>query len=114
MLKDKSGSVCVMDIYRGDIVAMVSSPAFDPNKFVHGINQKDWKESNKHRDKPLINKAVAGLYPPGSTIKLLSAISALENDIFNPKTVIHCKGQHRTLRRKISLLEKKRDTVMLI
>ena len=91
-LKGKSGSVCVMDIYRGDIIAMVSAPTFDPNKFVHGINQKDWKDLIKHRDKPLINKSVAGLYPPGSTIKTLSAISALENDIFNPKTVINCKG----------------------
>jgi len=92
LLENKAGSVCVMDIYRGDIVSMVSSPLFDSNKFVHGINQKDWNELMKHRDKPLINKAVAGLYPPGSTIKLLSAVSALENDIFNPKTVIHCKG----------------------
>ena len=92
LLENKSGSVCVMDIYRGDIVSMVSSPVFDSNKFVHGIKQKDWNELMKHRDKPLINKAVAGLYPPGSTIKLLSAVSALENGTFNPKTVIHCKG----------------------
>ena len=42
LLKEKSGSICVMDIYTGDIVATVSSPSFDPNKFVHGINQKDW------------------------------------------------------------------------
>ncbi len=92
LLKGKSGTVCVMDIYRGDIVAMVSSPIFDSNKFVHGINQKDWNNLIQNKKKPLINKAVAGLYPPGSTIKLLSAISALENDIFNPKTVIRCKG----------------------
>ncbi len=92
LLEGKSGTVCVMDIYRGDIVAMVSSPGFDSNKFVHGIKQKDWDNLIKHRDKPLINKAVAGLYPPGSTIKTLSAISALENDTSNPKTVIHCKG----------------------
>ena len=92
LLKNKSGSVCVMDIYRGDIVSMVSSPVFDSNKFVHGINQKDWNELITHRDKPLINKAVAGLYPPGSTIKILSALSALENDTFNPKTVINCTG----------------------
>ena len=77
-----------MDIYRGDIIAMVSSPIFDPNKFVHGINKKDWKDLIKHRDKPLINKSISGLYPPGSTIKTLAAISALENDVFNPKMVI--------------------------
>ena len=88
LLKGKAGSVCVMDIYRGDIIAMVSSPSYDPNKFVHGINNKDWKELINHRDKPLINKSVAGLYPPGSTIKMLAAISALENDTFNPKKSI--------------------------
>jgi len=92
LLQGKSGTVCVMDIYRGDIVAMVSSPIFDSNKFVHGINQKDWNYLIEHRDKPLINKAVAGLYPPGSTIKTLAAISSLENDTSNPKTIIHCKG----------------------
>ena len=92
LLEKKAGAICVMDIYRGDIIAMVSAPIFDPNKFVHGINQKDWNYLIKHRDKPLVNKAISGLYPPGSTIKLLTAISSLENDIFNPKTIIHCKG----------------------
>ncbi len=91
-LEGKSGSVCVMDIYRGDIISMVSSPTFDPNQFVHGINRKNWNKLIKNKNKPLINKAIAGLYPPGSTIKTLAAISALENDIFNPKTAIRCKG----------------------
>ncbi len=106
-LKGKSGSVCVMDIYRGDIITMVSSPVFDPNKFVHGIDQKSWKELITHRDKPLINKAVAGLYPPGSTIKMLAAISALENDTFNPKTAIHCKGSIELYGEKFHCWKKK-------
>ena len=92
LLKGKAGSICVMDIYRGDIVAMVSSPIFDPNKFVHGINKKDWKELMSHRDKPLVNKSISGLYPPGSTIKGLVAISALENDVVNTKMVRKCTG----------------------
>ncbi len=92
LLEGKSGAICVMDIYRGDIISLVSAPVFDSNKFVHGINQKDWDFLIKHRDKPLVNKAIAGLYPPGSTIKLLSTISALENDVHNPKTVIRCTG----------------------
>ena len=92
LLEGKSGSICVMDIYRGDVISMVSSPIFDPNLFVHGINRKNWNELIEHRDKPLINKSIAGLYPPGSTIKMLATISALENDVFNPKTVIRCKG----------------------
>ena len=92
LLEDKAGSVCVMDIYKGDIVVMASSPTFDPNKFVHGINQKDWNYLIQHRDKPLVNKAMSGLYPPGSTIKTLVTISALENDVVNPKMVQQCKG----------------------
>ena len=71
---------------------MVSSPIFDPNKFVHGINTKDWKELINHRDKPLVNKSISGLYPPGSTIKGLVAISALENDVVNTKMVRRCTG----------------------
>ena len=107
LLENKSGTVCVMDIYRGDIVSMVSSPIFDSNKFVHGINKKDWNSLIKHRDKPLINKAVAGLYPPGSTIKLLSAISALENDVFNPKTTIRCQGHIELYGQKYHCWKKK-------
>jgi penicillin-binding protein 2 len=92
LIKDVSGAVCVMDIYNGDIVSMVSSPAFNPNAFVHGIEKKDWDELINHRDKPLLNKAVSGLYPPGSTIKTLTALSALENDIVNPKFTVECTG----------------------
>jgi len=106
-LEGKSGSVCVMDIYKGDIIAMVSSPIFDPNHFVHGINQKNWDKLIKHRDKPLINKAIAGLYPPGSTIKLLAAISALENDVFNTKKIIRCTGSIELYGEKFHCWKKK-------
>ena len=107
LLKDKSGSVCVMDIYKGDVVAMVSSPVFDPNQFVHGINNENWNKLIKHRDKPLINKSIAGLYPPGSTIKSLAVISALENDVFNPKTVIRCNGSIELYGEKFHCWKKK-------
>ena len=92
LIKDKSGSVCVMDIYTGDIVSMVSSPTYDPNKFVHGISQEEWQTLIKNKKKPLINKPMAGLYPPGSTIKPIVALSALENDVISPKLVVECKG----------------------
>jgi penicillin-binding protein 2 len=86
---------------------MVSSPTFDPNKFVHGINQKDWKQLIQHRDKPLVNKAVSGLYPPGSTIKTLVTISALENDVVNPKMVQQCKGHIELYGEKFHCWKKK-------
>ena len=87
-----SGAVCVMDIFNGDIIAMTSSPTYDPNAFVHGISNTDWKYLLDHRDKPLINKAVSGLYPPGSTIKTIVALSALENNVAKTSTKVNCKG----------------------
>ena len=91
-LQDVSGAICVMDIHNGDIISMVSSPNFNPNSFVHGVDRKEWKELTENRDKPMLNKAVSGLYPPGSTIKTLTAISALENDIVSPKLLVKCDG----------------------
>jgi len=93
LLKDKSGSICVMDIYTGDVIAMVSSPTFDANKFVHGITSKDWQDLINNDKKPLINKSISGLYPPGSVIKPLVALSALENDVISPNTTTECKGE---------------------
>ena len=93
IIKDKSGSVCVMDIYTGDILAMVSSPTFDSNKFVHGINYSDWQTLIKDKKKPLLNKSTAGTYPPGSTIKPIVALSALENDVVSPNTTVECRGE---------------------
>ena len=93
LIKDVSGSICVMDIYTGDIIAMVSSPTFDANKFVHGIAFKDWQDLINNDKKPLMNKSIAGLYPPGSTIKPLVALSALENDVISPDTTTECKGK---------------------
>ena len=92
LLSEKAASVCVMDIFNGDIVTMVSSPIFDPNAFVHGIDKDYWNELISNSKKPLSNKAVAGLYPPGSTIKTIVALSALENEIWDPKKYLNCTG----------------------
>ena len=96
-----------MDIYNGDVITMVSSPSFDPNSFVHGIDKKYWNELISNEKKPLNNKSIAGFYPPGSTIKIIVALSALENDIWNPKKYITCSGVTEVIWRKISLLEKR-------
>ena len=92
LIKDKAASVCVMDIFNGDLVTMVSSPTYDPNAFVHGIEKKYWEELLSNDKKPLNNKAISGLYPPGSTIKTIVALSALENDVWNPKKYLNCTG----------------------
>ena len=93
LLKDKSGSISVMDIYTGELVALHSSPSFDPNLFFHGISNKDWKEIRENPLKPLINKTMSGLYSPGSTIKPIVALSALENDVISPNLTIECTGK---------------------
>jgi len=92
LLENVSGAACVMDIYNGDIISMVSSPTFNPNSFIHGIKTEEWNNLLENRDKPMINKALSGLYPPGSTIKTLTAISALENDIVSSKLRVKCTG----------------------
>ena len=93
IIKDKAAAVCVMDIYNGDIVSMVSSPSYNPNAFVHGIDKAYWNELINNDKKPLTNKALSGLYPPGSTIKTLVALSALENGISKPLNRFRCTGK---------------------
>jgi len=92
LIEDKAASINVMDIYNGDIVAMVSSPNYDPNVFVHGVENKYWKYLIEHEQKPLMNKAVSGLYPPGSTIKTIVGLSALENDVVSTNLKVKCTG----------------------
>ena len=82
-----------MDIYSGEIIAMHSSPSFDPNLFLYGISYKDWDEIRDNPDKPLINKTISGLYSPGSTIKPIVALSALENNVISPNFKVRCTGK---------------------
>ena len=93
LLKDKAGSICVMDIYTGSIIAMHSSPSFDPNLFVFGISQDEWQIIRNDPMKPLVNKTLQGNYSPGSTIKPIVALSALENGIINPNFSVKCTGK---------------------
>ena len=93
LLKDKAGSICVMDIYTGEIIAMNSSPSFDPNLFVFGISKDDWQLIRNNPLKPLVNKTLQGNYSPGSTIKPIVALSALENGIINTNFTVKCTGK---------------------
>ena len=93
LLKDKAGSICVMDIYSGSVIAMHSSPSFDPNLFVFGISQDDWQIIRNDPMKPLVNKTLQGNYSPGSTIKPIVALSALENGIINTNFTVKCTGK---------------------
>ncbi len=112
ILEDKAASVCVMDIYNGDIISLVSSPSYDPNAFVHGIQKKYWDDLINNKKKPLMNKAVSGLYPPGSTIKTIVALSALENKIIRPLDTVRCTGKIELFGEKFHCWKKKGHGLM--
>ena len=93
LLQDKAGSICVMDIFTGEVIAMHSSPSFAPNLFVFGISQDNWQLIRNDPMKPLLNKTLQGKYSPGSTLKPIVALSALENGIINTSFTVRCTGK---------------------
>ena len=93
LMQGKAGSVSVMDIYTGEIIAMHSSPSYNPNSFLFGISQDEWQLIRNNPLKPLINKTLSGLYSPGSTLKPIVALSALENGIMDTDFKVKCEGK---------------------
>ncbi|MEO8602866.1 MAG: penicillin-binding protein 2 [bacterium] len=91
-LGDQVGAIVVLDPRNGDVLAMVSEPSFDPNDFTGGIKPDRWRELVKNPRHPLNARATQGLYPPGSTFKIIMATAALEEGIVNPFTHIGCHG----------------------
>lgn len=87
-----SASAVVIDIQNGDVRALVSTPSFDPNLFPQGISHKEWGDLRDNPYMPLTNKAISGLYPPGSTVKLFVALAALQAGVIDKTTTIHCPG----------------------
>ncbi|WP_298188570.1 penicillin-binding protein 2 [Novosphingobium sp.] len=87
----ESGSVVVMDCATGDVLAMVSMPSFDPNSFADGIGRIEWKMLSEDDHVPLRNKVLRGLYPPGSTVKPMVALSFLEAGL-DPEASVNCGG----------------------
>jgi penicillin-binding protein 2 len=92
MKEHKSGSVVVLDVVTGDVIAMVSTPGFDPSTFARGITQTEWRDLLDNPERPLHNKAIAGVYPPGSTYKMVTALAALEAKVIDPWTRLPCVG----------------------
>ena len=91
-LGNESAAAVVMDVTNGDLLAIASSPGFDPNLFVRGISQKDYTALTENDHRPLANKAVQGAYPPGSTFKLVTALAALEAGMITLETKVRCPG----------------------
>ncbi|MGV3654135.1 MAG: penicillin-binding protein 2 [Noviherbaspirillum sp.] len=89
---DRRGALIAIEPATGDILAYVSMPTFDPNLFVDGIDQQSWDELNNSPDRPLVNRPLSGLYPPGSTYKPFMALAALELGFRKPSDAIRDPG----------------------
>ncbi len=92
--REKSASAVVMDAHTGAVYALASSPSFDPNLFSTGISQDAWNLLNTDDTHPLNNKAVGGVYPPGSTFKMITAMAGLEANVIKEDTQIYCPGYY--------------------
>jgi penicillin-binding protein 2 len=90
---EQSVAVVLLDAVTGEILAMVSSPSFDPGAFVNGLSPAMWQRFAVDPRHPLSNKAIAGIYPPGSTFKPVVALGALSAGVLTPETTITCTGQ---------------------
>ena len=90
---EDSSSAVVIDIHSGDILAMASTPSFDPNAFNRGLTADEWRTLTVNPRTPLNNKAIAGMYSPGSTFKMVVALAALERGLITPATRISCGGK---------------------
>ena len=94
MFGDRRGALVAIDPRNGEVLAFVSKPAFDPNLFVDGIDAESWRGLNESLDKPLLNRALRGTYPPGSTFKPFMAIAALNSGKRGPGTIVHDGGSY--------------------
>lgn len=94
-----NGSAVVMKVRTGEILAMASKPAFDPNMFSSGISVHDWRKLIFNKQHPLQNKAIDGQFPPGSVYKIVTAYAALEEKIITPEDTVFCPGYFKLGRR---------------
>lgn len=91
-LAGESAAAVVMDCETGDLLAISSAPSFDPNLFVRGISVSDYAVLTEDKYRPLANKSVQGLYPPGSTYKMITVLAALDAGVVRPEDTVYCPG----------------------
>ncbi len=95
LLSDVTGAVVAMDPTTGYILAMASSPSYDPNMFVDGFSRDQWETLIKNPSHPLQNKAIQAEYPPASTYKIITAMAGLEEGVIDEKTTLVCPGSYK-------------------
>lgn len=92
LAQEESAAAVILDIHTGNVLSLTSSPGFDPNLFANGISKDDWQTLTQNPKHPLINKAITGQYPPGSTFKMIVALAALEEGVIDQHTSVYCPG----------------------
>lgn len=92
---EEAAGAVVMDVRSGEILSLVSTPTFDPNEFTRGMSSENWQGLLADPRKPLLNKALAGQFAPGSTLKMIVALAALERGAISEDTTFYCGGRHR-------------------
>lgn len=105
-MQNRRGGAVVLNCQNGQIIAMVSKPDYDPEIFTKPIPPNVWNSLNNNPDKPLFDRVIQGLYPPGSTYKLILAIAGLETKRLDPQWVVFCPGFFRLGRRSFSCWKK--------
>jgi len=96
---DRAGAVAALDPRNGDVLVLLSSPGYDPNDFVGGIDTATWRSLNENPRRPLHDRVLSGQYPPGSTYKPIVAAAALQEGIATPETRVYCPGHWKLGRR---------------
>lgn len=91
-LGEESAAAVIMDVHNGDVLALASTPGFNPNAFNRGLTPNEWEELISNERGPLTNKAIAGQYAPGSTFKMVVALAALETGVISPGQRVFCPG----------------------
>ena len=91
-LGENSGAVVAIQPDTGEVLTLISKPGFDPNKFVHGLTTKDYHALQSSKTRPLFNRTIRGLYPPGSTLKPFLGLAALHYKVTTPKQTTYCPG----------------------
>ncbi len=99
-LGDETGAGVFMNPQSGEVLALVSTPAFDPNSFADGMTREAWESISGDPRRPLLDRAIASYYAPGSVFKVVMAVAGLETGTVSPKDVVHCDGSTTIYRRR--------------
>jgi len=96
----RRAAAAVIDATSGDVIGLASTPGYDPGRLMKELSSRDWRHIKQKRDAPMLNRAAQGIYPPGSTFKMVTALAALEAGVISPWEQINCKGSVQIARQK--------------